>query len=261
MTDPMVLLVAAGATLAVFLLAWAITAAISDLTPLDSFWGLAPVAGVWAGALADGALTTSEKLAAALTTLWGVRLAVYLIARWRRHGAEDSRYASMRRKAGPGFRLRSLWSVVGLQAMLSLVVCLPIWGSLLNDGVEPGPIGWGLAVVALVGVLIEATADSQLAAFKANPDNAGKTLTSGLWALSRHPNYVGEIMFWAGFAALAASYGAWWALVSPLVIGFLLMRWSGAPLVERKMLRTRSDYADYAARTGFFPFLAPKKDK
>lgn len=261
MTDPTVLLIAAGATLAVFLVAWAITAAISDLTPLDSFWGLAPVAGVWAGALADGALTTSEKLAAALTTLWGVRLAVYLLSRWRRHGGEDSRYASMRRKAGPGFRLRSLWTVVGLQAMLSLVVCLPIWGSLLYQDAEPGTLGWVFAVVALAGVMIEAAADSQLAAFKASPENAGKTLTSGLWALSRHPNYVGEIMFWAGFAALAASYGAWWAIVSPFVIGFLLMRWSGAPLVERKMLRTRSDYAAYAARTGFFPFLSPKKDK
>lgn len=252
------LFAAMGATLVVFLIAWAITAAISDMTPLDSFWGLAPVAAAWTGALWDGALTTSEKLAAALTTVWGVRLAAYLIARWRRHGAEDPRYASMRRKAGPGFRLRSLWSVIGLQAALSLIVCLPIWASLLHGGKEPTILGWTLAAVALLGVLIETTADSHLAAFKADPDNAGKTLSTGLWALSRHPNYVGEILFWAAFAALAATYGAWWALASPFVIGFLLTRWSGAPLVERRMMRTRSDYAAYSARTGFLPFLKPR---
>ena len=257
---------AMGATLTVFLIAWAITAAIADMTPLDSFWGLAPVVAVWTGALWDGALTTSEKLAASLTTVWGVRLAAYLLARWRHHGAEDARYASMRRNAGAGFRLRSLWSVVGLQAGLSLIVCLPIWASLMNAGREPGPLGWGLAAVALLGVLIETTADSHLAAFKADPANAGKTLTAGLWALSRHPNYIGEILFWTGFAALAATYGAWWALVSPLLIAALLIRWSGAPLVERRMMRTRQDYADYAARTGFLPFskpkppLTPKKD-
>jgi steroid 5-alpha reductase family enzyme len=259
MIELQALVAAMGATLVVFVIAWAITATISDLTPLDSFWGLAPVAAVWTGALWDGALTTSEKLAAALTSIWGLRLAAYLIARWRRHGAEDPRYASMRRKAGPGFRLRSLWSVIGLQAALSLVVCLPIWASLLHDGEEPTTFGWGLAAIALLGVIIETAADSHLAAFKADPANAGKTLTTGLWALSRHPNYVGEILFWAAFAALAATYGAWWTLISPLVIGFLLARWSGAPLVERRMMRTRSDYADYSAQTGFLPFLRPKR--
>ena len=261
MIEANAVLAAVAATLAVFLIAWAVTAAINDLTPLDSFWGLAPIAGAWAGALHDGALTTSEKLAASITTVWGARLAAYLFARWRRHGGEDPRYASMRRNAGPGFRLRALWSVVGLQACISLIVCLPIYAALLFNGVEPAPIGWALAGLALLGVLIETTADSQLAAFKADPANAGKTLTSGLWALSRHPNYVGEILFWAGFAGLAATLGGWWALVSPLLVTALLMRWSGAPLVERRMLRTRSDYADYAARIGFLPFLTPKKEK
>lgn len=259
MIETHAIVIALCALLATFLVAWALTAAIGDLTPLDSFWGLAPIAAVWSGALSDGALTTSERLAAAITTIWGARLAAYLFARWRRHGDEDPRYAAMRRKAGPGFRLRSLGSVVGLQAGLSLVVSLPIWGALWFDGVEPGPIGWGLAIAALAGVLIETAADSQLAAFKADPANAGKTLRTGLWALSRHPNYLGEILVWSGFAGLAVTLGAWWAIASPIVVTLLLTRWSGAPLVERRMQSTRTDYSEYSAHTGFVPFLKPKR--
>lgn len=257
------ILAAAAVTLVTFFIAWVVTASLKDMTPLDSYWGLSPAAAGWAAALADGWVNLEEAVVCSLASLWGVRLAAYLFARWRHKGGEDSRYASMRKRGGPNYIRNSLINVVGLQAMLSLVVIAPLYAATITT-LPPEPIlFWLGCAVAFVGFVIEAIADDQLGRFKARKENAGKTLTTGLWGLVRHPNYVGEIAFWLGLALAALAYGAWWALVSPVLVAWLLTSFSGAPLVDRRLAKTRPDFADYAARTpGFLPFAKPKtKDK
>ncbi len=54
---------------------------------------------------------------------------------------------------------------------------------------------------------------------------------SGLFALSRHPNYFGEILVWVSLTALAGTHGVLaahpWIVVSPLFTTFLLLYVSG----------------------------------
>lgn len=242
------------ATLLVFYLAWTVTAGGMDMTPLDSFWGAAPAIAAFCAVLADGRVSAVELIVVGLAGLWGFRLAAHLSERWRASGKqEDPRYASMRRKGGPDFVLTSLTNVVGLQAVLSLLVQAPIFAAAMADDPRLNALGGFGAALALLGFLVEARADAELAAFKAEPTNKGKILQTGLWAWSRHPNYVGEIAFWAGLALIAVSLGAWWALISPFLVAFLLMKFSGAPLVERRMAKTRPEaFAEYAARTPAF---------
>lgn len=246
------ILLSIGASLGLFFLAWVITARLKDLTPLDAFWGLAPVLASWVGALADGSVSLHEGLMAALVTAWGVRLAIYLTARWRAKGAEDSRYARMRANAASGFVLRSLLTVVALQAALSLLVILPVYGALTFPAGPVTALGWVFVGVAGGGLLIETLADWQLSRFKSRPENTGRLMRSGLWAHMRHPNYAGEILFWSGSAGLAASFGAWWAFASPVLVAFLLYKVSGIPLLKRSMRSRYADYADYARTTSAF---------
>ena len=69
------------------------------------------------------------------------------------------------------------------------------------------------ALVGLGAVALEATADLQMHRFVATKQ-PGQVMDRGLWAWSRHPNYVGELGFWVSLAlfGLAASPGDWWWL-------------------------------------------------
>jgi steroid 5-alpha reductase family enzyme len=123
--------------------------------------------------------------------------------------------------------------------------------------------GEDLTVLDLLGValwgfgfLFETVADWQLQRFKKNPATSGQVMRSGLWSLSRHPNYFGETVLWWGVALLAVPGGGWLSFVGPLLITFLLLKVSGVAMLDTAMVERRPDYADYIATTpAFVPSL------
>jgi steroid 5-alpha reductase family enzyme len=149
-----------------------------------------------------------------------------------------------------------------LQAILIWFIPAPLVAAVLYSRV---PMGWldylgvGVAASALV---FEALADSQLAAFRADPANQGRVMDRGLWGWSRHPNYFGEAAMWWGYFAIgfAASH-MWWLLLSPLLITFLLLQVSGVSLMEETMDARRPGYAEYKRRVSAFVPMRPKKDR
>jgi steroid 5-alpha reductase family enzyme len=191
-------------------------------------------------------------LVVALVSVWGLRLAGYLA--WRNRGhAEDRRYQAIRARNEPNFALKSLWLIFGFQAMLAWVISLPLAGAVAGDA----PLGLldALGVVVwAVGFFFEAVGDGQLARFKSDPANAGQVMDRGLWRYTRHPNYFGDFCVWWGFYLIALSAGAWWSIVGPLIMSFLLLRFSGVRLLERDIGERRPAYAEYVRRTNaFFP--------
>jgi steroid 5-alpha reductase family enzyme len=104
----------------------------------------------------------------------------------------------------------------------------------------------------LFGFIYETVADWQLARFKRDPSSSGKVMRSGLWSLSRHPNYFGEAVLWWGIGLLAMPAGGWISLIGPVLITFLLLRVSGVALLDRTMVERRPAYADYIRDTPAF---------
>jgi steroid 5-alpha reductase family enzyme len=75
----------------------------------------------------------------------------------------------------------------------------------------------------------------------------------GLWRYTRHPNYFGECCTWWGLFVIAlAAGGAWWSIVSPLLMTVLLLKVSGVTLLEKDIGERRPAYRDYVARTNAF---------
>jgi steroid 5-alpha reductase family enzyme len=249
--------------MAAILLLWFYATRIRDVSFIDAFWSFGMVLLAWSSWMQIAGQGRRADVLLGLTTLWGLRLAWHLFTRWRAHG-EDPRYtmimARAMEKKGWSWNKTSLLSVFVTQAPLLFITCLPaqigIWAS-ESGGPIMGPVAWIGAAVALTGIAFETISDAQLKAFRADPANKGKVLDSGLWRYTRHPNYFGDACTWWGLWMIAAETGPWgWAsIIGPIFLTFTLTRWSGKPMLERGMKKTRPDYADYVERTsGFFPW-------
>lgn len=218
----------------------------------------------WSALVAGPALVYFVRLAPAgprgawmlaLAAAWAVRLAVYVTARNWGHG-EDRRYQEIRARNQPGFGLKSLYLVFGLQALLGWIVGAPFLVGMAGTR----PFGvldlLGLALAAF-GIVFEAVGDWQMARFKADPAHRGQVMDRGLWRTTRHPNYFGETCIWWGFWLVAlggAGWGGAWTVVSPVLMTVLLLKVSGVSLLEKDIGERRPAYRDYVARTNaFFP--------
>ncbi len=248
--------------LACVLALWAFCLVIRDVTIMDTFWaiGLALV-GVITYFQTSGA--PDRKLALVIVAgIWGLRLGIYLFWRWRTHGP-DPRYVRMLQKAadkGQSFASASLTKVFLTQAPMLWLVALPVQlGQVDAEPVALGSLAYAGIVLAAVGILFETVGDWQLTQFRKDPANKGKVLNTGLWRYTRHPNYFGDACAWWGLYLIAAETTAGlFAIPGPLLLTWTLMKWSGAPTLERKLSKTRPDYVEYIRRTsGFFP-LPPK---
>jgi steroid 5-alpha reductase family enzyme len=110
------------------------------------------------------------------------------------------------------------------------------------------------------GFFFEAVGDWQMAQFKKDPGNKGKVMDRGLWKYTRHPNYFGDTCIWWGFFLFGLGHPqGWWFVFSPILMTFLLVRVSGAAMLEEGMVEKKPGYQAYIEKTsGFFPW-APKE--
>jgi steroid 5-alpha reductase family enzyme len=228
----------------VFFPAWAArTERYFDLT--GSLTYLAVVAlGVALGSRDPRAL-----LLAFLVGVWALRLGSFLFARIRREGA-DRRFDAIKRSFA---RFLLTWTLQGLWVFLTLSCAL---AAITASGAEPlGALAALGTAVFGAGFAIEVAADRQKARFRSDPAHRDRFITTGLWAWSRHPNYCGEILLWAGIALVALPALSGWSfatLVSPLFVYVLLTRMSGIPLLESRSDAKWGDdpaYRAYKART------------
>ncbi len=196
-----------------------------------------------------------QALVTGAVCVWALRLGTFLFNRIRKDG-KDGRFDAIKRSA-PRFFIA--WSLQGLWVFLTLLAVL-----IINTDRSPETLGIadvvGLAVWA-VGFAIEVVADRQKSAFRARAGTQGQWIDEGLWSLSRHPNYLGEILLWTGLFIVGAgqfSGWQWLGVVSPVFVALLLTRGSGIPLLEAradKRWGTDPAYVAYKARV---PQLVPR---
>lgn len=236
---------------------WLLSLARRDASIVDPFWGTGFIVVAWftLASMSSERVVTRSWLLAALTTTWGMRLSLYLL--WRNWGhGEDRRYRAMRDQHGRRFWWVSLLTVFLLQGVILWIVSMPIQVAMVTAATKP--LGWldlAGAVLWSIGLFFEAVGDYQMARFQADPQNAGRVMDRGLWRLTRHPNYFGDLCVWWGLYLIASPAGASWTIFSPLLMSFLLFKVSGVTLLEKTITDRRPEYAAYQARTSsFFPW-------
>lgn len=225
-----------------------------DNSVVDVFWGPAFVVGSWAAAVAADEWGPRTWLALALVTAWGGRLALHIGLRRRAHTGEDWRYANWRSGWGKLWWLWSIGKVFAFQGLLALIGSSALF--MIVSSSDQALDVWaavGCAVWAL-GFVTEVVADQQLARFrvrKARGEESG-FITTGLWASSRHPNYLGEAIAWWGLSIIAlGSEHGWIGLLSAVLVTTLVRYISGVPILEREW-KKRDGFAAWAAVTPVF---------
>ena len=249
--------------------AWAVTAVLMTILWLwqrrsgnaaivDVAWSFATalVGVVFALALGEGA---RRWIIAGVAGLWGLRLGAHLWQRVAGDRHEDVRYRTMREQWGSRFQAY-MFGFYQLQALWAVLFALPMAWAAWNHS----PLGWpdalGIAIW-VAGVAGEALADHQLRRFRARGDSAGRVCDQGLWRYSRHPNYFFEWIHWFAYVCFAAGGdGRWLALLGPAVMLWFLLKVTGIPLLEQRMLESRGEaYRRYQRATSAFIPWPPRR--
>jgi steroid 5-alpha reductase family enzyme len=249
----------AGAVLAVvFTLLWALLGREGRSSWADFAWAVAiGLCAVTFAGLSEG-WETRRLAVGALGLIWAGRLALHL-GRRLSHEGEDGRYRAMADSLGTSYRTFMLGFFL-LQAFMAWVFSLPFF--VLAQSAEASFTGWEIAGLAvwLLSMGGNNLSDRQLAAWKADPANQGKTCRQGLWAWSRHPNYFFEWLIWCAYPLMAVGTPAFAYALGVAVFMFVMVRYiSGVPYTEQQALRSRGeDYRRYQETVSpFFP-LPPK---
>lgn len=191
----------------------------------------------------------------AMVIIWATRLGTFLFNRVMQAGKDD-RFDEIKVDL---FRLLLTWTLQGLWVSFTASAA---WASITaTNRVELGAFAVVGFIIWALGYIFELLADVQKSEFKANSENEGKFIQSGLWSLSRHPNFFGEIIIWVGVAVVALPVLSGWALltlISPLWVIAQLTLISGIPMLEKKADKRWGGQEDYEKYKKNMPVIIPK---
>ena len=240
-------------------LTWILSLVTGEHSWVDRIWSIVPVVYVWVFAAAAGLADARLDLMAALVTLWGIRL-TFNFARKGGYapGGEDYRWETLRGRMTAGrFAVFNLFFIVIYQNVLLLLIALPAWTA-FQHRTPLGILDVVAAVVFLAFLVGETVADQEqwnFQSWKKAEIAAGRTprprfVQTGLFRLSRHPNFFFEQAQWWVvflFGAIAAGSLLQWTVIGAVLLTALFV---GSTIFTESITLSRyPEYAEYQRRT------------
>lgn len=220
----------------------------------DPYWSVIPMWLIIVYALKAGVISNPYVLVIIITIfIWGLRLTFNWVYTFKNLNVQDWRYQNFQDKHPKLFPLINFFGIHLVPTLVVFIGMLPAFKYLdmFTRTCYPS-VGIFIGVaISIVGVLFELIADIQMHKFRKDPCNKGKVNNRGIWKLSRHPNYFGEIIFWVGICLMSMSFindVAWPLVFCPLIM-FLLFACISIPMMEKRQLKRRPEYQDYIDST------------
>jgi steroid 5-alpha reductase family enzyme len=255
--------------------AWIVSLITHEHSWVDRIWSIVPIVYVWIFAGAGG-LSPRLTIMAVLVTLWGARLTFNFARRGGYSGTEDYRWAILRDSMGRfRFELFNIGFIAGFQNALLLLITTPAYIAYTHRNTPLTVWDWVFALVFLAFLVLETTADQQQWNFQQRKAAAVRDgqlvspgfVTTGLWRLSRHPNFFSEqAQWWVFYAIGVCAIGATgslpffggvvnWTLIGPVLLSILFL--GSTRFTESQSAAKYADYADYQRSTSMLIPLPP----
>jgi len=232
---------------------WSISLVQGSTWLIDPYWTITPVMmgyfyGTHPRAKSD---LWRWRAVMSLLWLWSIRLTHSYFRRenWQWGEREDWRFAQLRKQHPRHWWWMSFFAVYISQQIFLVGICLPLYA--ISSNLAPWNI-WDSVASSLcgAGILLAHLADTQLYVFMSQNQTLRDlgappipVLQAGVWKYSRHPNYVGEQLWWWGLALFAWNLQQGWmvagALVNSACLAYVTV------LVERKMMEKSSRASVY----------------
>ncbi len=215
----------------------------------DPYWSVAPVLITFYYSRRLTAQPSILQLVMmVLVVLWSIRLTLNFLSRWDGLKHEDWRYVNLRNRTGNLYWLVSFLGIHFLPTAVVFAGCVPAYFAF-----SQGPVGLSVfsaagAIVTAGAICLEGVSDLQMDSFRKNRSNDSDVFEGGLWGVVRHPNYLGEILFWWGIWIFsAAAHQAIQTIFAPVIVTGLFVAIS-IPMIERRLSERRESYDEYRKR-------------
>lgn len=244
---------------------FAFSRAFGNSSFYDAYWSVIPplLFGYWwwqgpIGLSGPGAVRC--WLIAVVIGYWSVRLTGNWVYGFAGLHHEDWRYPLLRDGAGRWAIAVDLLAIHVFPTLQVFAGMIPVYLAATRPGDGVIALMWAAFAVGLGAVTLELAADVQMHRFVAARragTEPGSVMDRGLWAWSRHPNYLGEIGFWLSLAmfGIAAAPGQWWWLFAGVAVMVAMFLGASIPMMEKRSLERRPQYADVIDRV---PMLLPR---
>jgi steroid 5-alpha reductase family enzyme len=224
---------------------WLFSLIFKNSSVYDPYWSVAPLVMIW---LYPKTYNFQNLLILSMITVWGLRLTYNWATTFMGLAHQDWRYGYYQS------RFPKMWPLTnffGIHLMPTIIVILVLVPALTYLSSSHSLNLWTYLALGIsaIGILLELFADIQSHHFKAQYPK--EVINEGLWKYSRHPNYLGEISMWWGiyFMLLSLDLSNYWLFIGPLA-NTLMFMFISIPLMERRQLKNKPNYAFYKAQTG-----------
>jgi len=242
------------ATLVVF----AASLRFDNTSMYDAYWSVVPGAIIlsWITFVDTPADPVRATMMGLVVAAWAIRLPANWAIGWTGLDPEDWRYTRFRAGGTLRYWAISLFGLHGFPTVLTAFGAWPAWRALSTPGAPWNLLDVIALAVGIGAVALEHVSDQQARAFRSQRTDPAEVLRTGVWAWSRHPNYLGEIGFWVSLAlfAMAASWANALTVAAPAAM-VALFRFVSIPMMERRQLARKPGYATYIAEV---PMLLPR---
>ena len=248
---------AAVGDLAATLVIYVFSLITGNASMYDAFWSVVPIwlVAFWLFEYGFDGHDVWDWVIMALVVLWGARLTLNWYTGWTGLDHQDWRYGDLKEKTGAMYWFVNLTGIHIFPSILTFLGSLPLY-AIISDSypIAHKPIIIVAVIITFAAIVIEGISDWQRRTRYRQPE--GEVYRAGLWSFSRHPNYLGEILFWVGLfiAALAHGFHFYWTGIGAVAM-IILFVFISIPMMEKRQLR-KDGYREYQDEVGMLlPFM------